>query len=799
MTELACEQCGGQNPAGASVCRSCGYYLGDTETSAPEQPEPADAWEDESDRTQVIGKRSGLTPTRPPPGPARPRQPTPPVEQTRRIDPVPSGAPTPNGQDQQGFAKPPRVSVPEPDVTLDLAKGTGFDLRVFNPSSIVEAYRVDALNAPPWLTISQPTIRLLPGDQSVSRIELAVRPKTLAIAQRLQLRLRVRALTDEEVFSDAEIALTVPPVGGPATIRTDPAVIRLKDTTQAQFTVHLDNPGCNHPQRYEMSGSDDEGAVRFTFTPASVEVPPGGKAVVRVQIESPAPGPGETASRQLKIRGTYEQVTVEAIAALVHQSAAADAPVRLRLEPAALRTRDGSTGEIDVIIDNRTGTRGHRVVLRGRDPEDAIRFAFRTVEMGVPAGSETRVRVRLSAPVPPPGDEASRQFTITAVDGSQESEVSGTWTQAASTAAIRSAAIRLEPEHVRVRDQTGARFGVVVDNSQGSRPLRVRLSASDPEGVVGYGFNPPFLEIRPGGSARALLTVSAPPPQFGEEAVRQLRVRAADENGMVEASGVFEQSTSPTPLSTARIMLDPQQVVAARNSRNGRFNVQVDNKRGAMPLRVRLSGGDPERAVRFAFDPGVLEIPPGQVAWSAARISAPRPGSGEQLTRPIKVVADDGMGSIEAMGSFAQSSGELRPILRILLTLLGALLVASGAILAWISGDPDTLVPTPANVTDSVSGVVTDIQDGGAQPDDVVDTAQPVERTGALVMAALMAIGLLGPKGRLTRVASAVAGLMMIAVLVFYAVIGQGSIDIGSTLIILGAIIGYIGGRLVQK
>jgi hypothetical protein len=724
--------------------------------------------------------------------------PTSPAEQTRRIDPVPSGGPTPNGQDQRGFAKPPRVSVPEPDVTLDITKGAGFDLRVFNPSSIVEAYRVDALAAPPWLSISQPTIRLLPGDQSVSRIELAVRPKTLAIAQRLQLRLRVRALTDEEVFSDAEIALTVPPVGGPAAIRTDPAVLRLRDTTQARFTVHLANPGCNHPQRYEMSGSDDEGAVRFTFTPASVEVPPGGNAVVGVQIESPAPAPGETASRQLKIRGTYEQGTVEAIAALVHQSAAADAPVRLRLEPAVLRTRDGTTGELDVVIDNRTGTRGHRVVLRGRDLEDTIRFAFRTLEMGVPAGSETRVRVRLSAPVPPPGDELSRQFTITAVDGSQESEVSGTWTQVASRAAITTAGIRLEPEHVRVRDQAGARFGVVVDNSQGSRPLRVRLSASDPEGVIGYGFNPPFLEIRPGGSARALLTVSAPPPPYGEQAVRQLRVRAADENGMVEASGTFEQSTSPTPLSTARILLDPEQVVA-RNSRNGRFNVQVDNKRGAMPLRVRLSGADPERAVRFSFDPGVLEIPPGLVAWSAARISAPRPGSGEQLTRPIKVIADDGIGSIEAMGSFAQSSGELRPILRVVLTLLGALLVASGAILAWVSGDPDTLVPTPANLTDSVSTVVADIQDGGAQPDDVVDTAQPVERAGALLMAALMAIGLLGPKGRLTRVASAVAGLMMIAVLVFYVVVGSASIGIGSTLIILGAIIGYAGGRLVQN
>ena len=53
------------------------------------------------------------------------------------------------------------------------------------------------------------------------------------------------------------------------------SVVRLRDAVEGRFTVHVDNRGSNHPRRYVLSGSDDEGVVRFTFTPRTVEVPPG--------------------------------------------------------------------------------------------------------------------------------------------------------------------------------------------------------------------------------------------------------------------------------------------------------------------------------------------------------------------------------------------------------------------------------------------------------------------------------------------------------------------------------------------
>jgi hypothetical protein len=254
VSQLTCQQCGGRNEPGARVCSSCGYYLAE----------------------------SGSTSAEPPPGPSGP---------SGNADEVTVAEPEMNGP-QAGFGKPPRVSVADPDVVLDPEDGNGFDLRVFNPSSIVEGYRLDPVAPPPWLTISQPAIRLLPGEQTVARVDLGVRPDTLVIAQRLRLPLRVHLLTDATVYAEVDLTLTVPPTGGPALVRTDPAVVRLQDTRRGRFTVHLDNRGCNHPQRYRMSGSDDEGVVRFTFTPTVIEVAPGGSAVVGVDVDSPAPAPG---------------------------------------------------------------------------------------------------------------------------------------------------------------------------------------------------------------------------------------------------------------------------------------------------------------------------------------------------------------------------------------------------------------------------------------------------------------------------------------------------------------------------
>jgi len=761
VAQQECGQCGEVNQADAHFCSSCGAYLG---------------WEKGSTAQPPAGGS----------GPAAHEEPT-------------AEYAPPTGSARARLVKPPRASVVDQDVTIDQVDGGGVELRVFNPSSIVEGYRVDAVTPPPWLTISQPPIRLLPGDDTVARVDLTAGPKTIAVS-RLPLRLRVCPLNDETKYAEVDLLLTVPPAGRPVTIRPEPAVIRLRDSTRGQFTVHLDNQDSNYSQRYQLSGSDDEGAVRFVFTPTVVEVAPWASALVGVRFESPAPDPGEQANRQLKVRAVCDGESVEATVGLVQQSSAAppDAPVRLRLEPTVLRTQEISAVELDIIVDNHAGSRDRRITFRGRDPENQIQFWFYNREVGVRAGGETRTRARLQARALPAGEELTRQFTVTANDGQHESEVSGSWVQSVSRAPITTATVRLEPEHLRVRDRTDGRLGVVVDNRKGVRPLRVRLSGSDPEGIVGFAFTPSVLDVGAGRWARAELTVSAPPPPNGQTATRTLRVRASDENGAVDAAGVFDQSTSPTPISTARLLIEPQRVVT-RNTRTGGLRVRLENTQGSGTLRVRLSGSDPEGAVRFQFTPEVLDLPPGQTGWSAVRISAHRPDGGKELIRQIQITANDGNAAIEATGSFVQSSSDPRPYLRALLTLLGVLLVAAGAFLPWFGGD-EARLPTVANFQESISYFGQHSPNGPSDYPELVQAAEPFLRVVFLAMSALMLFGLTGTSGKLTRVSALLVAAMMTAGIIAYSVlVNTGGLMAGAFVAVVGGIIGFAGGLFVKR
>jgi len=777
MAQRNCGQCGAANEASAHFCSSCGAYLGwDTASMAEPSADRADP--------PVHGQTTVMEP--PPGGP----------DQT---GPDLTGSDQ-TGPEQNGLVRAPRASVVDGDVTLDHSDGGGIELRVFNPSSIVEGYRVDAVAPPAWLTMSQPTIRLLPGEDTVARVGLAAGPKTVAVA-RLPLRLRVCPLNDEAKYTEVDLLLTVPPAGRPVTIRPEPAVVRLRDSTRGQFTVHLDNQDSNYPQRCQLSGSDDENVVRFSFTPTAVEVAPWSSALVGVRFESPAPDAGGQTNRQLKVRAGSDAATVEATVSLVQQSSAAppDAPVRLRLEPTVLRTQDSSAVEVDIIVDNHAGSRNRRITFLGRDAESRIQFTFYHREVWVRPGAEARTRARLEARAPSAGEELTRQFTIVADDGSHQSDVSGSWVQSASKAPVTTATVRLEPEHLRVRDRADGGMGVVIDNRRGARPLRVRLSGSDPEGVVGFVFSPPVLEVGAGRWGRAELTVSAPPPPSNQTATRPLRVRASDENGSVEADGVFNQSTSPTPISTARILLEPQHVVT-RNTRTGRLRVRLENTQGWGTLRVRLYGRDPEGAVRFHFAPDVLDIPPGQIGWSAVKISAPRPDGGKEQTRQIQVMANDGNAAIEAAGSFAQSSANLRPYLRVLLTLLGALLVAVGAFLPWLDGEEAGELLAVNAFDQSVDYFGQLSPNETPEYDQLTRAAAPFLRVGFLVLAAFMLFGLTGTSGKLTRVASLLVVLTMMAGIVAYAtLVDAGGLAGGSLIVAVGGVIGFVGGLLVKR
>ena len=525
MTEHVCEQCGAQNAPDAQFCAKCDFFLGwDTGggslDGAPLTSGMPVVRETHSQKFPAVT----LSPDRP-----------------RRPDPAPVKRASPARP-----SKAPKVILETPEVVLDPSEGGTVDIRIHNTSSIVDGYTVEAPNAPPWLTITQPEIRLLTDQEEVFTVTLGTRPEYAVYVQRFHLRVQICSVEDPAKRTDVELVLVVPRVGGAATITPEPHLIRLRDATTGRFRIRLDNTGSNYPQRYALTGSDPEGVVRFSFRPDIVEVGPMRVQVVDVRFDSPAPEPGQQANRTLTVTAANNEDRAEAIVNVAHQTsqAPADSPVRLRLEPSVARIRDMTSAEISVIVDNRRGSKDRRLLFSGRDPEGRVRFAFSQPQLYVRAGEQARIGAHIEAPLPRPGEEAERPFAVVCNDGTDESEATGSLAQTASASPMTTAQIQLEPEHVVVRNRRRGRFRVTVDNTRGALPLSVWLSGTDPESAVRFTFTPSHLDVPAGNIGRAAVRVWASLPGSGNEVVREIKVKADDGVGAVEAEGRFTQSMS---------------------------------------------------------------------------------------------------------------------------------------------------------------------------------------------------------------------------------------------------------------
>jgi hypothetical protein len=595
MAEQVCEKCGTRNSPEATFCRQCDSFL---------------KWEDE-------------------------------------VSP----------KDGRAGSVPPRIALSSPDVVLE-PDGT-LQIRVLNKSEIVEGYRADLIEPPPWLSVESSEINLHPNADGQMSVTFSAATKPAVEAQRVTVRMRIRSTNDPQAFAETDVNVTVPKVGKLVTLQPRPNLLRITDTTTASFELVIDNEASNYEQTLELKGSDPEAAVTFEFSPSAAVVPAARSAVLTVRIQATAPEPGREISRQLTLRASNELGTAEASITVLHKTSPPiiDPPLGVELQPSLLRITDTSHGEIDVLIDNREGTRDRPVAFEGTDPELAIRFSFEHDEIAVKARSQKRVRARMEATGPEPGKEITRQYTITVSDGQVETEAQGTLVQSSSPRPITIAKIHLEPEQLKIHDRDSGRLNVQVENKHGSMPLQARLKGTDPEQVVQFRFVPPVVEIPAGKTAQSVVTIHAPAPASGQEVVRQIRIAAHDGDDAVEASGTVTQTTSTAPITTAKIKLDPEQVTA-RDITTRKLNVVVENHHRTRRLLVGLSASDPERAVQFIFSPGTLNIPPRQAAYAVLSVSAPPPPSGQQLTRRLTVSASDTDGSVEAEGAFVQSTSE---------------------------------------------------------------------------------------------------------------------------------------------
>jgi hypothetical protein len=811
MAKLVCANCGETNEFDAEFCAYCHAFLAWDDAAPPDGNGRSPAGRSGNNRAATSGASGGSTEA---------------LTETQVIprfqvvpDPTPNGdtagtattadaAPDPSEGKFQAKAEQDDASVPPTGEPVTLR------IRVLNTSTIVDGYRVEALEPPAWLTVKSNQVQLLPGTDAVLDVQLRAKAETLVPAQQLRVALRVASMAQAPAHVDLPVGLTVPVVEAPVQLRAEPRLLRLRDRDTAEFAVTADNAGSNRTVTLRFSAADPELAVRCRFDPPTLELPPGGSGVVRVVATAPLPDPGADTTRVLTVTALDGTRSAETSVTL-QQSASArveDPPVGLQVEPALVRVRDSTVAVVRLVADNRRGKQVARVELQASDPERAVRVSFASPRLEVPPGATGHVDLRLQAQLPEPGSEVSRTLTVTATDAEQRtSTTTATFVQVASASPMATLVLRTDPSVVRVQDADTASSQLVVDNRRGRSGVRVTLSGADPERAIRFAFAQPTVDVGPGQAVVVGFRMDAWRPQPGQESSRPFTLTASDGDAVVEASGTLVQTSSRAAIELLALRLDPT-VLRLSNRRRGLLSVVVDNRQGAQPVQVSLRGDDPENSLRFTFEPAVLEAAPGRFGRANVTVKAPHVPGGRELTRPFTVLASDGRSEVSAEGSVIQSAAERRPLARVLLTLLGGVAMIVGGFLPFWSGgvqlNDGEATAAGLNV-DVVARFFANANlgsTGNAMLDTLIRTAARVVSV-ALVMIVLgvaAIFGLTGRSGRLTRLAAFLGAGFVVLVFVAFAVGGvnggvNGGPGQGAIVLLVGCILAYVGGLLVRR
>jgi hypothetical protein len=207
-------------------------------------------------------------------------------------------------------------------------------------------------------------------------------------------------------------------------------------------------------------------------------------------------------------------------------------PLRVTVAPERADAAPGDNLQFDVTVRNASDIVEHYAVEMLGLPDGATVRAEPDVAKLRPAETGT-LTVRVGLPVQPPAP-AGTYVVGALVRSKYRHDVSRCVEVPVELAGVEQITVRTTPEVV-----TGGRGGqyVVEVANGGNAPVRLQLTATDPERRVHTAFQPSWVDLPPGASAQALLTVSAPLP-WNKEKQRQLTVTATpDLPGAPPATG----------------------------------------------------------------------------------------------------------------------------------------------------------------------------------------------------------------------------------------------------------------------
>lgn len=469
---------------------------------------------------------------------------------------------------------------------------------------------------------------------------------------------------------------------------------------------------------------------------------------------------------------------------------------RLALEarPTLIRLEDSGEGSFLLRLDNRAANYPQTVELSGSDSESVVRFAFTPNVVEVPAGSMVEAAVTFAAPQPAAGQQLNRQLTIAATN--DEGPITTIVTLVQRTAAppvdapIR---VQLQPSRVRLVDARDADFEVLVDNRGGHSGVTVALSGTDPEQRLAFAFAPARFVAVAGHVTRAHGRLRANPPPRGTTATHPFTVVASDGTTDVGASAVLEISSSASAITTAELRVNPLKLDLGTR-RDGFFGVDVDNRRGAEPLNVVFSARSDDGRVRTRFAPPQIAVGPGAIGQTRMSVSSPSPPPNQVGVRRLEISATDGSESLSATAELIQTAPNRRGPASKWLVIVGAILVATGALMPWFEDQTPRL--DPFRWIESLPGLSFSMP---MSTDTAIAGIEAPLRIMLLVLAFAMAFGLTGRAGGLTRKSAFLVVLLTIGLLVTLAVTAEvPALAFGLPLIWLGAVLGYIGGVLAR-
>lgn len=198
-------------------------------------------------------------------------------------------------------------------------------------------------------------------------------------------------------------------------------------------------------------------------------------------------------------------------------------PLRVNVAPERAEASPGDNLQFDVTVRNASDIVEHYGVEMVGLPDGATVRAEPEVAKLRPAESAT-LTVRVTLPVQPP-PPAGTYVVGALVRSPYRHDVSRCVEVPIQLASVEQITLRTTPEVVN-GGRTG-QFTIEVANG-GNAPVRLYLTATDPERRVSTVFQPAYLDLPPSASARALLSVSAPLP-WQREKQRQLTIAANPE------------------------------------------------------------------------------------------------------------------------------------------------------------------------------------------------------------------------------------------------------------------------------